>query len=158
MIRRAYRLCAQAHAETAYSGEGARRFGGRWNSPGSAVAYAAESLSLAQLEILVRTDHAALLRHFACIVAEFPAELARPIEDLFALPADWDCQPPSPATQQFGDRWVKSAVSAVLSVPSVVSAGERNWMFNPRHPDFPRVRISPSVPFRFDLRLVQSSG
>jgi len=154
MILRAYRLCLLKHAEAAFSGEGARLFGGRWNSPGVPVVYAADSLSLAQLETLVRLSRGEQLRRFVCVMAEFPARLVTRVEELGRLPDDWKAQPPSPSTQRLGNLWARQGGSAVLSVPSVVTPGERNWVFNPRHPDFLHVSVHPAQEFRFDLRLL----
>ena len=70
-----WRICAPKYADTAYSGEGARIHGGRWNSKGRSVVYASESISLAVLEQLVHVEdltaldehprHSATLRGFS---------------------------------------------------------------------------------------------
>lgn len=158
MTRRAYRIVRSEFARTGFSSEGVRLYGGRWNSPGVAVAYAAESLSLAQLELLVRVHSRDVLhRQFSLIIAEFPVELATPVSDLGDLPAGWDSPIPCVATQALGDRWVKEHRSVVLSVPSVVTRDEFNYLFDPGHPDFRRVTVRPAVAFAFDHRLSASS-
>lgn len=154
MTRRAFRLTTWEFATSAFSGEGARLYGGRWNSPGTAVVYAAETLSLAQLELLVRVQSEELLRkRFCCLVAEFPAALVLDVAALGALPPEWTAPIPHPATQQLGDRWARERRSAVLTVPSAVTAGELNFLFNPAHPDFPQVTVQPATGFAFDARL-----
>ncbi len=47
-----WRIVKEKHAKTAFSGEGARIFEGRWNSAGVRMVYCSEHLSLAALEIL----------------------------------------------------------------------------------------------------------
>ena len=42
----AWRIVKQKHSRSAFSGEGARRFGGRWNSPGVSMVYLAHRRSL----------------------------------------------------------------------------------------------------------------
>jgi RES domain-containing protein len=153
-MQRAYRLTTREFAATAFSGEGARLFGGRWNSPGTVVVYAAENLSLAQLELLVRVQSEELLRaRFCCVVVEFSEGLLLPVSALGDLPADWAAPIPRPATQILGDRWASEQRSVVLSVPSAVTAGEVNFMFNPAHPDFAKVLVHPAENFAFDGRL-----
>ena len=157
MTRRAYRLIRPEYTATAFTGEGARLYGGRWNSRGVAVVYAAESLSLAQLELLVRVHSREILENqFVCIAAEYPEELALPVSDLGTLPEDWAKPMPSSSTQAIGDRWVREQRSMALWVPSVLTAGEFNLVFNPVHPDFARLEVFAAVPFRFDPRLAST--
>ena len=69
------------------------------------------------------------------------------------LPPSWR-DPRSAELRDFGDEWIRSERSAVLSVPSVIVDHERNYLLNPLHEDFKRIELSPPKPFRFDLRLV----
>lgn len=154
MTLRAYRLVPMKYAATAFDGEGAWREGARWNSQGVRVVYAAESLSLAQLECLVHVRKVNLLRNYVVVQAEFAAELCLDVERRYGLPPDWRAEPPSPSTQSLGTRWVREAASAVLRVPSAVTSGESNLVFNPRHPGFAEVKLHPATEFRFDLRLL----
>ncbi len=153
MTRRAYRLVKRERMATAFDGEGARRTGGRWNSPGVRMVYAAESLSLAQLEVMVHFQRRSAFRRYAVIIVEFPEELMARVEDQTLLPPDWKAQPPSARTQVIGDRWIRTARSTVLSVPTVITPGERNFLFNPVHPDFVQVALRPAQEFQFDVRL-----
>jgi RES domain-containing protein len=57
---------------------------------------------------------------------------------------------------QIGDEWVRAAKSVALAVPSVLSASELNFLLNPRHPDFKKIKISKPVEYRFDSRLLDS--
>lgn len=153
MTRCAYRLVRLEHAANAFSGEGARLYGGRWNSPGVAVVYAAESLSLAQLEMLVRLNSRKVLEsQFCSVTVVFPARLVLTVDRAVPLPDNWAAPMSGAATQQLGDRWVELRESAVLAVPSALTAGERNFVFNPAHPDFPAIQVGPARSFRFDSR------
>jgi hypothetical protein len=58
-------------------------------------------------------------------------------------------------TKDLGMSWVKSGTTAVLSVPSVVVPNERNYLLNPAHPDFSKIRFFAPKPFVFDRRLRQ---
>jgi RES domain-containing protein len=128
-------------------GEGARLYGGRWNSRGRAVVYAAATQSLAALEILAHT--AALSEDYVAIAIEPPADLA--IEE--ARGGDLSRSKLSD-TREMGDRWLEQGRTAVLQVPSKVVPAEANYVINPAHPDFPRLRVAPPEPFRFDERLL----
>lgn len=152
-IVRGFRLVAPRWADGAFSGEGARRFGGRWNSPGRPVVYLAESRALAALELLVhlttplsrRKPYRMIEIHLpASCVVDYPASL---------LPGDWRRSPPGNGTTDIGDDWYDAGSQLALRVPSAVVPEEGNFLVNPRHPDFPKTRIFPPAPFGYDARL-----
>ena len=137
----------------AFSGEGARRFGGRWNSPGVAVVYLSEYQSLAALEIFVHLRPLLPRDKFLAYRVEWDDAL---MEQLPAksLPVDWRASPAGPATMSLGDEWVRAAHTAVLAVPSTIVPAERNFLLNPAHPDFPQLRIEKPIDFVFDPRII----
>ena len=149
---KAFRLCRATHPP--YDGEGARRVGGRWNSRGTRVLYMSENRSLAVLEILVHLS-ASLPDRYVLGAAEIPDDVAVEILEDSRLTANWSTLDPhdQEATKRIGDDWVGQQRSVILSVPSVV-IGERNYVLNPAHPDFRRVRFIDAIPFRFDARLL----
>ena len=140
----------------AFTGEGARRFGGRFNSPGRAAIYAAETLALAMLECLVHFDRHALQDQFFAYRIELGAAEA---EDLWTdRPPDWrnDVE----RTRRDGDAWLAAGRSPVLRVPSVVlpfDAGEMNLVLNPAHPQYGEVVAGSPLPLKFDPRLIRES-
>lgn len=152
----AWRIVRAGHAESAFDGEGARRVGGRWNSRGTAAVYAADSLSLAMLEVVVHVRSYAHLEGHVAFPVHFSEALveALPAED---LPADWQVAPPPPATQHLGDRWAKEARLPVWRVPSVVVPHAFNYVFNPRHPDFAEVEIGAAEDLHVDARLIKEA-
>lgn len=147
----AWRLIKEVHAPTAFSGEGAARTGGRWNSRGQHVVYASATQSLSVLESLVHLDTPIVFR-YVIIRIDFPDSL---IENLSikTLPRDWRNEPPPTSSKKLGDLWVKERRSAVLAVPSVLVPTETNYLLNPAHPDFKKIKIGKPVPFFFDPRL-----
>lgn len=152
---RAWRIVKPRHAGEAFNGEGARLYGGRWNSPGTRVVYVAESRALAALEILVGLQSRSTLDRFVLIEAHFEEAL---VEDLRpdAIPDGWRTSPPRSETQVIGDRWVREARSAVLRVPSVLIPAEFNFLLNPAHPELGTIEIRDPTPFRLDARLTGS--
>lgn len=124
----------------AFGGEGARRYGGRWNPRGVPVAYAAGSRSLALLEVLVHLGAASLLERYLLIPARFEENLVETLDD---PPEGWREHPAPHATQAVGKRWVEEQRSPVLRVPSVIVPAEPNYVLNPRHPAFSEVEIGP---------------
>ena len=148
----AWRIVKQKHAATAFSGEGAAEYGGRWNLPGTRVAYASQSLSLAALELLVHLNPRVYFKYKA-IGIQFEESLVErvPQQD---IPVDWSVEPPSLSTQRLGSRWAEQARTAILAVPSTIIPGESNYVINPLHADFARIGIAPAVDFAFDRRLV----
>jgi RES domain-containing protein len=146
------RLVPSDHAATAFDGEGARLFGGRWNSKGVALVYASSHKSLAALETRVHIDATSKTKSYKAIAFHFDDALME-VLPLRALPTDWREEPPPPSTQQLGDAWVKAAKSAILAVPSIIIPDELNYMINPTHSDFAKIIIDKATDFSFDQRL-----
>ena|SRR5437667_2583874 len=148
----AWRIVKEKHAATAFSGEGAARTGGRWNSRGVLVVYTSSTKSLAALESLVHLNPPVLFKYVA-----IPITFEDALIEVFppkALPPDWWVEPPPPSSKRIGDVWVREARSAVLELPSVIISGEPNYLLNPSHPDFKKISIGKSEPFAFDSRLL----
>lgn len=151
---RAFLLCKTRYLGTAFSGEGARLSGGRWNSPGLAMVYTSSSLSLASLEVMVRLeDPDAFKRLFSWLPLEIPEDLVERL-DPAQLPANWNTDETNSMSQSVGDVWLRSNRTAVLAVPSVVTPGERNYLLNPVHSGFSEIKIGKAESFLPDPRLV----
>ena len=133
-----------------FSGEGARLIGGRWNSPGKPLIYAASAFSLSMLETLVHVQEAGLEDSFAFVEISISAEV--PVEEL----DDRDIAADSIKARQYGDLWLSQGRSAVLIVPSViVQTGDRNVLINPEHDQFALIKASQPKPVHWDSRLLQ---
>jgi RES domain-containing protein len=153
MMITAWRIYRKRHAKTAFTGEGARLFGGRWNSPGCAVIYLAQSQSLAALEMLVHLEQADAMKHYLVCPVTFSQTLVETM-NISDLPANWRKDPAPAALRRIGDEWIDSGRSAVLGVPSAIVAAENNYLLNPAHSDFSKVKIGTPQQFRFDRRLM----
>ena len=154
----AWRLASPEHGGTVgdmLSGEGARRYGGRWNSPGRRAVYLGGSLALASMELLVHLRAPEVLETCRKLRVRIARALVSPVSEC-DLPAGWAAPRMHPATQEIGDRWLRARTSAVLRVPSVVVVGEVNYMANPRHPDFGRIEAGAIRGFRFDARVLKT--
>lgn len=138
---RAWRLCRAPFADL--SGEGARLYGGRWNSPGSPLVYLAEHSALAVLEVRVHLDlpRELLPDDYVVMQIDVPDE---PPEEVSGMPA---------APRAIGDDWLRSQRTAVLRVPSVLAPAATNLLLNPRHPRAAEAAVISTEPFRFDPRL-----
>jgi len=148
-----WRLCKKRHAASAFSGQGARLYGGRWNHPGTPVVYCSATLSLATLELCVHLDPSDFPDDLVAIQAQIPeATMIEPIAAA-SLPHDWRGEPGPPQLRDLGDRWVASRRAAVLAVPSAVVPAELNYVVNPAHPDASRIAIGDPEPFTLDPRL-----
>jgi len=150
---RCYRIATKQYAQK-LSGEGARLYGGRWNSEGHSLIYAAQTSSLAMLEILVHLNARRVGTNFCIMVIDVPdALVAAPIvsED---LPLDWDKNPYGYATQGLGDDFIGKAEKVAISVPSAVNVLECNYLINDRHPNFGEVQLVEVFPIDFDRRLI----
>ena len=137
---------------TAFSGEGAEEYGGRFNSVGIPIVYTSESVSLATLELLAKAGGRQRLSGRVVLPVTFEESqgIALDEED---LPEGWDDRPYGPASQQVGDKWIQSEESLVLRVPSVVVPEEHNYLINPEHPEFEELEIGEPRPLNVDPRL-----
>ena len=157
MTVRAWRISKRKHAKKAFTGEGARRYGGRWNSPGIAMVYTAESQALAALELLVHLDSPELFSAYVLLEVRIDESLIE-VQTEAELPRNWRDQPVSHELRAVGDAWVRDGRSAVLKVPSVVVPSESNYLLNPAHPEFSKISMGPAVDFSFDRRIVKPRG
>lgn len=155
MTVRAWRITKAKHAAKAFSGGGAKAYGGRWNNPGTAIVYTAGSTSLAILEMLVHLQSHDLMRNYVTFEVSFDETLMKTIEPA-TLPKAWRRSPSPAKVRQLGDDWVASTGSAVLRLPSVIVPTEWNYLLNPAHPDFVKITIGPKQQIKFDPRLIKT--
>jgi RES domain-containing protein len=147
-----WRIVKEKHAKSAFSGEGARIFEGRWNSAGVRMVYCSEHLSLATLEILVHTQPVTIRDKFRVFRVSWD-EAIMSVIDSRKLPKGWNAQPPGLISKNIGDEWVHSSRSAVLVVPSVIVPQEKTFLLNPKHRDFGKIKIKDAGGFHLDTRL-----
>lgn len=150
---KAYRICKTSFADTAFRGEGAKLYGGRWNEIGTKMVYVAGSLSLATLELLVHIEDRHLIENFYSVAeVTFSEKLVTEIKSK-DLPKNWDANECGYGTQAYGTKWITSKKSAILKVPSAVTPGETNYLLNPDHPDFKKITFGKMKAFEIDRRL-----
>ncbi len=150
---RIWRLLRRKWASAPLDGEGARTYGGRWNPVGVPMVYAATSLALAAMEMLVHVGPEDLPGDLLAIEIDAPGDVALEDLDERALPRDWRRYPPPPALAALGLAWVRAARTALLRVPSAVVPIERNVLVNPSHPAATRLSVVGRTPFSWDERL-----
>ncbi len=148
-----YRLIKTKYVDNPLDPQGAKRYGGRWNSKGMAAVYASDSIALAALEKLIHLHRNDALNHFVlCEITLHDNDIMTLATD--ALPEDWRDDPLPSSTMAIGDEWLTSGKSLVLAVPSTVVPQQFNFIINPNHPDFGKLRKSMTIePFVFDCRL-----
>ena len=147
----AHRIVKARHALAAFSGEGARIAGGRWNRPGDAVVYASASLALAAMELFVHLGEDGLHIPFVSFRIEIPDTVQ--VQHCRRPPAGWRDEPPQEPSMRYGLAWLRRGSTAVLVVPSAIVPPESNVLLNPLHPDFDKIRIGRARPFAFDPRM-----
>ncbi|YCM44166.1 RES family NAD+ phosphorylase [Verrucomicrobiaceae bacterium 227] len=149
----AYRLVAPKWATSALSGEGARRFGGRWNSPGMPMVYLSGSRALAALELLVHlTTPETRIIPRVLVTVSIPRTLIG--GRLWTAPG-WQEEPPGKNSTDQGDDWLRTSSTAAVRAPSVLVPEEDNILLNPLHQDFSKVTILEFRTFSYDPRLAR---
>ncbi len=154
---RLWRVVKRKRAATAFDGKAAQRFGGRWNSPGCATVYVSGNKSLAVLEVLVHLDVGRPLPRLVAFSFDVDARFIDQLEPT-RLPRYWRASRGFLATQQLGDDWLASGRNLALAVPSVIVPEEVNYLLNPAHPAFGRLKFGRAIPFLLDPRLAGGEG
>ncbi|MCF6342391.1 MAG: RES family NAD+ phosphorylase [Bacteroidales bacterium] len=135
------------------SGKGAEKAGGRWNSKGVAVVYTSRSRALCVAEIAVHTALGIVPRDFELVNIEIPEDLPLFEVNEKLLPTGWNSFPFPGKTQEVGDKLLLEIKYAVIKVPSAVVQGDFNYLLNPAHPGFSKVKVLRTEAFSFDVRL-----
>jgi RES domain-containing protein len=138
----------------ALSGEGARLFGGRWNTKGKSVVYTSLNISLSLLELLIHSVSYEEIKTNNLAVIELPDDIVSEIT-LAQLKANW--QNDEGYSKYIGDEFLSSQSLLLLKVPSVIIPEEKNILINPKHKDFKKIKIRSAKDFKFDVRLFKSA-
>jgi RES domain-containing protein len=149
---RIWRICKARYADEAFSGMGARRFGGRWNTPGVPMVYASSSLALAAIELFVHLEPNLQPDDLVSIAATLPAEEPALRLGPDQLPVGWwtdDFEP----LRVLGDKWIREKSSLAVEVPSAALRMEWNVLVNPQHPAIAEIKVEEPQPFHFDARM-----
>jgi RES domain-containing protein len=149
---RFWRICRRRYAAAAASGEGARLYGGRWNSRGVRVVYGSTSLALAAVETFVNLEPIFQPADLVSIEGEIPDAFRIDTLDVKLLPAGWHATRDE-SLRRFGDQWVQEGQTVALLVPSAAIRGGWNVLLNPAHADFSGIRFQDPEPFEFDVRM-----
>ena len=149
---RAYRIVKERRILTAFTGDGARAYGGRWNRPDVPMVYAAQTRALAALEALAHFAGAERRIPFVTFEIDVPDALAIRLSTADLL-RDWRSEEPSASTQDFGSAWQLRGDSVALVVPSALIPQEYCVLLNPEHRDTRKVMVQYPEAFRFDGRL-----
>ncbi|MFC0118477.1 RES family NAD+ phosphorylase [Pseudoalteromonas xiamenensis] len=151
-----YRLTQKKFADTPFSPQGAKLFGGRWNSKGTEALYFAESESLCVLEVFVHVNNdPQLIDKYDLYRIEVPEYLIVQL-DKEDLPNNWRAIPVGELTQEIGDQFLKlpHPEFVALQVPSTISPRDKNFLVNPNHPLMPEIlEKAEKLEFSFDSRI-----
>lgn len=137
---------------TQMTGEGAKLHGGRWNAIGTACLYAAESIALCVLEYAANVSLHQLPPSLTVTVYTLPDGSWKEFL-LDELPRNWQEVPAPTETQEWGSNQLQEATHLALKLPSVIIPTEHNYILNPVHPEFKKVKIKEVLPFTFDARI-----
>ncbi|TVP60318.1 MAG: RES domain-containing protein [Halomonadaceae bacterium] len=150
-----YRLLKKKRLADAFSGEGARLYGGRWNSRGKACTYVAGTEALAILEVMVHLSNYEQLKDFVLLELEIPDDLIE-IPGNAQLPDNWREDPAPVETLEIGDRFLECKELLALQLPSTIAPREHIFLLNPGNSDYEKVTgKAKELEFYPDPRLVK---
>lgn len=148
-----YRLARKKY-KIELSGRGAAMSGNRWNSKGTEIIYCAESRALAVAEIVVHLSLATMPKDYVMLEIDIPDLLVPQSLRKTKLSAGWNSFPHTLHTQLIGDEFVRNGKFCVIKVPSAVVTGDFNYLINPYHSDFSKIKIVGKSDFPLDQRLL----
>ena len=149
-----FRLARAGFGSLLWNGEGGLHVDGRWHVAGRRVVYGAQSLSLAQLEVLVHISDRRQMPPLVHGEADISENLSIEVVEIAGLPENWRRFAPYHAeTQRIGTDWLMRRSSAVLQVPSAISVAEWNFLLNPEHPEFSQIKLGAPQVFDMDPRV-----
>ena len=136
---------------TDISGTGAKLKGGRWNSKGIPVVYGSEHISLGLLETLVNATALQDLINIKLMEIEVPLNCVMNEIKVEKLKEEWynDIE----YCQFIGSEILKLNKALLIKCPSAVVFKEFNYLINPLHPDFKKIKLRDTQNFYFDERL-----
>ena len=151
-----FRLGKHVYRTQLFSGQGGLYASGRWPRRGRLIVYTSASISLAVLEYTVNYRRRGWVPATVLGRASIPGSVR--VETIWPddLPAKWFAADPPPQLQRMGGQWLERGESAVLKVPSAIVTEEWNYLLNPLHADFGKLRFSPPKIFNFDGRVARS--
>ncbi len=151
-----YRITQEQYAHD-LSGNGAKLYGGRWNNEGMPALYTAGSRALALLETLAHTPiHLLSVKKYVVLAIEIPEHVTYERISLKKLKPDWDAWDLQFYTQKIGDAFLKANQHLIMEVPSVLLHEENNYIINPLHKDFVKVKIVDEKELKFNDRLLKA--
>lgn len=118
-----------------FSGTGAFKVGGRWNSPGTFALYTSMYRSLALLELIVHMDSSDLPPDMQIVTVDIPDSAPILNISIDQLPRDWRL-PDNLRLKEWGDELLNKKQYLGFRVPSAVMPLEHNVVLNPLFPDF----------------------
>ncbi len=145
-----YRI-TNSHYKDDISGTGAKLKGARWNMPGSSMLYTAEHISLSALELLVHVGFEDIQKFYHLLSIFIPDDAAMREINADKLKKDW--YEDEDYSAFMGTEFINNNLNLVLKVPSAIIPEEHNFLINPQHKDFKKIKIKKSNPFIFDERL-----
>ncbi|WP_299059718.1 RES family NAD+ phosphorylase [uncultured Polaribacter sp.] len=148
-----YRLSKQKYANS-FNGKGAAKSNNRWNSKGTEVIYTAESRALAMAEVAVHLTIATLPKDYVMITIDVPSSVSIQKLKVKKLSKNWSNNPSVSETKKIGDNFINAMESCILKVPSAVVQGDFNYLINPYHKDFKKIKIIEITHFPFDKRMI----
>jgi RES domain-containing protein len=134
-----FRIARDKYAQTLIaSGKAAR-----WNKDNQFVLYAAQSRSLAALELTVhKSGIKTILPYKTMIISLAEDEKLYTRKVIRDMPLNWRKLVAYPALQAIGNDWYINNTSLILQVPSVIIPQEFNYIVNLQHPDFSEKTVS----------------
>ncbi len=134
------------------SGIGASKSTNRWNSKGTEIIYTSASRALAMAEVLIHLRYCDLPTDYVMLEIFIPDEIIIQKFEEITLPTQWRESPTMGETQEIGNHFIRENHYAVLQVPSAVVPGDSNYLINPNHGDFLKIKIVGREDFPFDKR------
>ncbi|MGB0880884.1 MAG: RES family NAD+ phosphorylase [Polaribacter sp.] len=141
-----FRICSEKY-NSDISGNGARKqYSNRWNSYGTPMLYTAESAALCVVELNKVYNPYSKIHKYFLLEIEIPDVKPLLIDESF-YDENWIHE--THISKLLGDYFISENEFLVLKVPSIWIQNCYNYLINPTHIDFEKVKIIEKYPFPF---------
>ena len=146
-----YRVCGSKYSNNISGESSKKQKNNRWNSFGTPMLYTSDSPALCAVEIHQYLPPSFVPKQYSLLQIEIPDEDILLVDASFFESEKWIDE--ISITQTLGDFFIQENKFLVMKVPSAMISACFNYLINPNHKDFSKVKIIESLAFPIEGKL-----
>lgn len=137
-------------------GEGTFKYGGRWTPEGHYTIYASESRALSSCEFMINNNISEKPLELSIMEIRIPKSVKINNINKEALPCGWS-KPLTNFCKDIGKEWLKKEKYCVLKVPSAYIEEEFNYLINPFHEEYKKIKFCKPSKFLLSEKIIKNT-